>query len=253
MLNIVIPVADIVVQAQDLLEGLLYSIEQQQITDIANVYVCFDQCREEFVENFIRRYTFIKAVVNTGNRLNFTGNVNLALRPIRAKGESALIVNQDCVLPSRDLISTFTKITGGIVSAAQVTLCKEPPIDYTDLQLLHASQPKQVDLTEQLKVTGFCLYIPSQILQDVGVLDEYFKAGFDDDDYCARVRLRGYKVYQSNINVHHYVSRCGAYTDLSVPLGKFYFKYSIPYTVEHKDFAQWIETNHKWQEGMLIQ
>lgn len=56
--------------------------------------------------------------------------------------------------------------------------------------------PKGVGLREDPRMVCFvCVYIPRRTIEKVGLLDERFVGyGYDDDDYCERVRRAGLKI-----------------------------------------------------------
>lgn len=56
---------------------------------------------------------------------------------------------------------------------------------------------------------GFCLLIPRRVVREVGLLDEGFgPGGFEDYDYCLRVRLAGYELaIAEDVYVHHFGGR----------------------------------------------
>jgi GT2 family glycosyltransferase len=51
----------------------------------------------------------------------------------------------------------------------------------------------------------FCTFIPRQVIEQVGLLDESFGRGyFEDDDYCKRVMTAGYSIgIARDVFVHH--------------------------------------------------
>jgi GT2 family glycosyltransferase len=59
------------------------------------------------------------------------------------------------------------------------------------------------------RVIGFCMLIRREVVARVGGLDERFGSGnFEDDDYCLRTRLAGYRiVVADDCFVHHYGGR----------------------------------------------
>lgn len=250
MTVMVIPVADVVSDAQDLLYALLFSIESQNIQSKFTVVVCYDGCKDSFVNFFQNRFPWTEAVINRGNRLNFAGNSNNGLRLAVARGQGALVVNQDCILPAQPYVDSIRG--AGVCVASPVKVCPEPPIVAGDLLSLNFGQPTTIERTPHKKLIGFCMYLSKELLEKVGVFDEVYKASFEDDDICARALLAGFPVEHVNVNVHHYGSRCGAY-DLE-RLWKnsitFRAKWSIPISVEHANFNEWIVANHTWSPEM---
>ncbi|MCL4533651.1 MAG: glycosyltransferase [Bacteroidetes bacterium] len=65
------------------------------------------------------------------------------------------------------------------------------------------------EVGETAIVKGFCMAIRRPLIERIGGLDpQFFPGNFEDDDYCLRARLAGYKVAVANdVFVHHYGSR----------------------------------------------
>lgn len=251
MTAIVIPAADVVPDAANLLEALLKSIEVGKTHEAKKIIVCFDACNNDFVNYFRKEFPFIHPIINTGNRMNFAGNANSGLRYAhQVLGESAIVVNQDCILPP----ALFMRLLygDGIASATQVSVLPEPPFKSEMHDTLVELMPPDMTPVDHPKVTGFCMFLNSKLMDKVGYFDEHFKATFEDDDICARARLAGFPVQQVPVAVHHYVSRCGSYdgSRLGLNLTKFRVKWSIPYTVTHAEFAEFVVKNHVWQPAM---
>ena len=250
MTALIVPAADLAPKSTEMLEGLLWSIERGEYSDWP-VVVCFDACREPFVHHFVRKYPDIMAIANNGNRKNFAGNANLGLRYAHKQlNTGAVVVNQDCVLPH----SRFLKhLEGaGVAVPSAVSLCREPPIDAWDLQVLDDNQSDGAIRTPHKKLVGFCMFLSKELMDKIGYFDESFIASWEDDDICARAVIAGFPVEHVNINVHHYVSRCGAYDGnrLAINLLRFRDKWQVPLDIEHAGFNQWISEKHTWQEGM---
>ena len=58
-------------------------------------------------------------------------------------------------------------------------------------------------------VIGFCILFRRALVEQIGGLDERFEVGgFEDDDFCLRARLAGYRnLIAGDVFIHHYGSR----------------------------------------------
>lgn len=59
------------------------------------------------------------------------------------------------------------------------------------------------------RIVGFCMLFKQALAEQIGMLDESFGTGnFEDDDFCLRAALAGYKNYiAGDVFIHHYGSR----------------------------------------------
>lgn len=59
---------------------------------------------------------------------------------------------------------------------------------------------------EYPRITGFCMLIKKELISKIGGLDPIFgKGNFEDDDFCLRSYLSGFKsVIAGNVFIHHY-------------------------------------------------
>jgi GT2 family glycosyltransferase len=60
-------------------------------------------------------------------------------------------------------------------------------------------------LFEYHRIAGFCIVMKSEMISRVGKLDERFNVGgYDDDDYCRRIRNEGFKILiASDVFIYH--------------------------------------------------
>jgi len=117
----------------------------------------------------------------------FARNCNLGI--CAAVEDDVILLNDDCLLTTEcgfaHLIETGQQHPEfGVISAA---------VNNTG----NGNQrPKSIGLRDEPRMVCFvCAYIPRSTIDAVGLLDERFTAyGFDDDDYCLRVRKAGLKL-----------------------------------------------------------
>jgi GT2 family glycosyltransferase/Tfp pilus assembly protein PilF len=89
---------------------------------------------------------------------------------------------------------------------------------------------------EQWRIVGFCMLIKRQVIEKIGGLDiRYGLGNFEDDDFCIRARLAGFKArIAENCFVHHFGGKTfkGARIDYQDSLNKnweiFKQKWNIP-------------------------
>jgi hypothetical protein len=131
----------------------------------------------------------------------FARNVNIGIRAslgesvpdhpgvVDAPFDGVVLLNDDAIL----------KTPGGFSVMAQAAL------DHPEYGLISATtnlagnpqqRPQGVGLREAQRVVAFvCVYIPRTTIERVGLLDERFTAyGWEDNDYCRRVRAAGLKL-----------------------------------------------------------
>ncbi len=54
-------------------------------------------------------------------------------------------------------------------------------------------------------VSGACLMVRRQSIDEVGLLDEHFFIYFEDNDWCLRMRQKGWQIYHNpQVSVHHH-------------------------------------------------
>ena len=89
----------------------------------------------------------------------------------------------------------------------------DPQATYTSIEQMHRyarrftlrNRGRWMDFP---RITGFCMLIKREVIQQVGILDERFGIGNFDDDYGLRAHLAGFRtVIAKDVFIHHFGSR----------------------------------------------
>lgn len=79
--------------------------------------------------------------------------------------------------------------------------------DYTSISEFGRKISKEFKnkVVEYHRIAGFCIVMKSELITKIGKLDETFNfGGYDDDDYCKRIRDAGYKILIANdVFIYH--------------------------------------------------
>ncbi|MFA6092764.1 MAG: glycosyltransferase family 2 protein [Elusimicrobiota bacterium] len=179
-------------------------------------------------EAFIRlRRTFpspVRVVHNRENRF-FAGGNNQGLA--LARGRHLMLLNADTLVAPgwlEGLIACVDKdprlgIVGPYTNQAAGLQVRWPEPYKTPAQFTRWAGRKASSLQGRVRyvpwIIGFCVLIPRPVLEKVGVLDEYYgPGGFEDYDYCLRVRQAGLRIgIAEEVHVHHFGGR--GYVDMS--------------------------------------
>lgn len=266
MTAIVIPACDIKDNNRQDLDELLNSIENgdyfpcfsgpsrgEAVDGVSSVVVCFDGCKEEFVDYFTFKYKWIHSIWNQGNRLGFTNNSNQGLKYAHQKlNDSVFLVNQDCVLPSWK----YLKLVEG---KGLATPSSREVETYLELD----NQPRNPKRIPTQRFAFYCTFIAKEVMTKIGYLEPLMKTIFSDDDYCLRALLAGFPVEIVDIAIFHKgthhdttkegSSRSGAYEidDLGIGLLQYKTKWSVPNHVDHDSIISWVMENFEWNSELI--
>lgn len=159
----------------------------------------------------------VSVIDNRGN-LGFAKGCNQGIEA--SAGEYVLLLNNDVVVtegwlsgllechtyaPSAGIIGPMTNSISGIQKV------EDPSYDRRKLDT-YAAKFRTAFRHRRIphrRIVGFCMLFKKTLAEKTGLLDVAFGTGnFEDDDYCLRAELEGYKNYiAGDVFIHHYGSQ----------------------------------------------
>ena len=220
------PLVTVVVLTYNNLEfsrNCLFSVENY--SDYANLEVIVvdnassDGSREwlrEWAEEPSRAGHRRRLILNDEN-LGFAAGNNVGLR--EATGDILVMLNNDTYVTQgwvRTLCAHLRRDPSlGIVGPVTNNIGNEAKLEiaYDDIVDMHrvAGEYTRAHAGQEIALRTaafFCVAMPRQVFERVGELDEAFGVGFfEDDDYCRRVELAGWRIAcAEDVFVHHHLS-----------------------------------------------
>lgn len=177
----------------------------------------------EYVRKLDRAHTAcirIETIANSNN-LGFAKGCNQGLAVSR--GDYLILLNNDVVLTSQWLqrliravendpqLGLVGPMTNYVSGPQQIT---NPTYDVNTLKGLEKyiqihAKTYDGQIESNGRIAGFCMLMRRAVIEKIGGLDERYAIGnFEDDDFCARAYLAGYKAAViKDCYVHHYGGR----------------------------------------------
>lgn len=134
-----------------------------------------------------------------------------------SRGDDILLLNSDAVVTANYLqnlrSALYSSPSVGAVGpmASHASNFQQVDTDCSNLQQLQAfareyNQSNPEKWRPWLLLIGFCLLFRRQVYEQLGGLDESFSPGnYEDDDYCLRMRQRGWDILLcGDTFIHHY-------------------------------------------------
>jgi GT2 family glycosyltransferase len=147
----------------------------------------------EFAARQFPAVTVLRQEPNRG----YAGGANAGLRRALADGAKyvALLNDDTAVLDRRWLTVGVTRMQ----SDPQVGV-----VGFTMASSMNAPRPEHVELHPVDHLPGFALLLRTEVLRDVGILDEVYGVYSDEDDLEARICAAGYRLVKADAPIFHH-------------------------------------------------
>ena len=219
------------------------------------------QAIREFVEAG-RADGFDCTYVQNESNLGFSGGNNIGIRMLLADPaiEQVCLLNGDVIVTDGWIdrqLAYGVPVISTVTNRADSEQCVPDTYRFTPEEVasggsrgFDSAYSKVQKLVEQRReafrgclvecdVTFFSVLMERRVFEDVGLLDEtFFPGGFEDDDYCLRLRAKGYSIALArDVYIHHFGS---------ASFGKLEYRY---FSGRAKENLRYLESKHgiKWQ------
>jgi len=172
-------------------------------------------------KNFLIQYAKMNSavkVVNNEENIGFPKAINQGIRI--ARGKYIFVANNDVILPSGwlenmiehaernpqiGLVGPISNKVSGVQKIKEIPYSTEDELfDFME----RVSETNKGKYIEFPRIAFLFTLIKREVIDKIGGLDERFTPGnYEDDDFCLRAQLAGFKtVIALNVFVHHYGS-----------------------------------------------
>lgn len=173
---------------------------------------------DETVKNIKSNFPEIRLIENRTNN-GFPTAVNQGIAS--SLGKYVLLLNNDTII-TEGLIERLIEVAEsdpkigivGPISNEVSGLQKDKNAKYNSIDEMHlyAASVREMNgnkITQFPRVAFLCTLIKREVINIIGGLDERFSPGnFEDDDFCLRAQLAGFKtVIANDVFIHHYGSK----------------------------------------------
>jgi GT2 family glycosyltransferase len=158
-------------------------------------------------------------LIENGSNVGFSKGCNQGIKT--ASGDCIVLLNNDVVVTEGWLSGMMECLQSapdiGIVGPMTNYISgpqKVPAVGYSSIEELaeYAQAFRLKNRHRRIhsrRVVGFCMLFKRQLIEEVGLLDESFVSGnFEDDDFCLRASLEGYRnTIAGDVFIHHFGNR----------------------------------------------
>jgi len=140
-----------------------------------------------------------------------------------AKGRFLLFLNNDTIVTKgwlSAMMNVFTEEKAVGIVGAKLVHPGKGTIQHAGVIRLPSGTPDHVYFNKPMNyppanerhayfaITGACMLTPKDLFEELGGFDEQYWCGWEDMDYCQRVRAKGMDIYyEPKALIYHYESR----------------------------------------------
>ena len=233
--SIVIPVHNNLEMTEACLDSIkAYTPEEHEV-------IVVDNGSTDRTQECISRRKGIKVIRNEEN-LGFARAVNVGIRA--SSGNYVVVLNNDVLVTpgwlsnllycaeSDPVVGAVGPVTGNCSGVQKIPVSFQTPEEMFRFAE-RWNRPDPEKWFETARLVAFCLLVKREVFDRVGFFDERFGQGnFEDDDFCLRVQLAGYKLLVAGDTYVHHIG--------SATFAKSKVDYGMLMSVNQGKFA------HKW-------
>lgn len=183
-------------------------------TDVPIEWVFVDNGSTDGTVNYLKNIDGAKVIVNEENK-GFAAACNQGIKV--AEGKFILLLNNDTVVTPGWLRNMHNWLqldpSIGIIGPVSNFVAPIQRVDdavYQTLEELDTYAKSRSVIFEGRgfyphRLIGLCMLFSREVVDRIGGLDErFFPGNYEDDDFCIRARIAGYKLWVAqNVFIHH--------------------------------------------------
>lgn len=171
-----------------------------------------------YLTSIEKKYENIRVIMNKEN-IGFPAAINQGI--LECNGKYIVIVNNDIVVTKRWLerlievaesdsrIGLVGPISNEVSGLQMDENAKYKTIDDMHKYAVLVSEKNKGEVLHFPRIAFLCTLIKKEVIEKIGGLDERFTPGnYEDDDFCLRAQLAGFKtVIAKDVFIHHFGSK----------------------------------------------
>lgn len=219
-------ITDIIIPTRHNLKCLKHCIESiRACTDTPYQLIVVNNGQDEETHQYLSQLTNIN-YIKTEGRLTFSQANNMGIAA--GKSKYVCLLNDDTIVSKGWLRELVKACTGDVGGVGPLSNCDQGWLHQYQLSIGGVNLGPGTNTLEQIEpiipqiydyrsefdgryeqkwIAFYCILIPREVINKVGILDEGFTNTGEDVDYCYRIRKQGYRIIQ---NYKSFIFHAGA-------------------------------------------